>query len=241
MSAREEPEHWDSTTSQLPSEFPPWVKHRPGPGCRGRTTGLGPSAKQSCSRPLRLRALPNPTSGTLSAGLFLVAPGCMSFAFYSSPANGGRTCSGLGYDFQLCNTQDCPDSLADFREEQCRQWDLYFEHGDAQHHWLPHEHRDGEPQSRGWSECPEDRSVGGLGSWCPVPLILCGQDFWQRTYQQSPPWWCGCWGPPGWKLGAPGRTAVPEVPENSLAKDAGEGAGVGRTGECLVWLSPPGG
>ncbi|XP_023393506.1 A disintegrin and metalloproteinase with thrombospondin motifs 2 [Pteropus vampyrus] len=59
------------------------------------------------------------------------------------PANGGRTCSGMGYDFQLCNTQDCPDSLADFREEQCRQWDLYFEHGDAQHHWLPHEHRDG--------------------------------------------------------------------------------------------------
>uniref|UniRef100_A0A452VI64 ADAM metallopeptidase with thrombospondin type 1 motif 2 n=1 Tax=Ursus maritimus TaxID=29073 RepID=A0A452VI64_URSMA len=55
------------------------------------------------------------------------------------PANGGRTCSGLGYDFQLCNSQDCPDSLADFREEQCRQWDLYFEHGDAQHHWLPHE------------------------------------------------------------------------------------------------------
>lgn len=66
-------------------------------------------------------------------------------AFSSSPANGGRTCSGLAYDFQLCNSQDCPDALADFREEQCRQWDLYFEHGDAQHHWLPHEHRDGEP------------------------------------------------------------------------------------------------
>ncbi|KFO33424.1 A disintegrin and metalloproteinase with thrombospondin motifs 2 [Fukomys damarensis] len=58
------------------------------------------------------------------------------------PANGGRACSGLAYDFQLCNPQDCPDTLADFREEQCRQWDLYFEHGDAQHHWLPHEHRD---------------------------------------------------------------------------------------------------
>ncbi|KAG8523025.1 A disintegrin and metalloproteinase with thrombospondin motifs 2 [Galemys pyrenaicus] len=58
------------------------------------------------------------------------------------PANGGRTCSGLAYDFQLCSPQDCPDALADFREEQCRQWDLYFEHGDAQHHWLPLEHRD---------------------------------------------------------------------------------------------------
>ncbi|XP_045140613.1 A disintegrin and metalloproteinase with thrombospondin motifs 2 [Echinops telfairi] len=59
------------------------------------------------------------------------------------PANGGRTCSGLGYNFQLCNPQECPDSQADFREEQCRQWDLHFQHGDdAQHHWLPHEHRD---------------------------------------------------------------------------------------------------
>ncbi|XP_076994271.1 A disintegrin and metalloproteinase with thrombospondin motifs 2 [Tamandua tetradactyla] len=58
------------------------------------------------------------------------------------PANGGRTCSGLAYDFQLCNSQGCPDPQADFREEQCRQWDLYFEHGDSQHHWLPHEHRD---------------------------------------------------------------------------------------------------
>lgn len=73
--------------------------------------------------------------------------------FSCSPANGGRTCSGLGYDFQLCNSQDCPDSLADFREEQCRQWDLYFEHGDAQHHWLPHEHRDGEPPGMEWGGC----------------------------------------------------------------------------------------
>lgn len=72
-----------------------------------------------------------------------------AFAFSSSPANGGRTCSGLGYDIQLCNSQDCPDPLADFREEQCRQWDLYFEHGNAQHHWLPHEHRDGEPRAAG--------------------------------------------------------------------------------------------
>lgn len=79
-------------------------------------------------------------------------PSCKAFALSSSPANGGRTCSGLGYDFQLCNSQDCPDSLADFREEQCRQWDLYFEHGDAQHHWLPHEHRDGEALSGGQSE-----------------------------------------------------------------------------------------
>ena len=109
-------------------------------------------------------------------------------AFSSSPANGGRTCSGLAYDFQLCNSQDCPDALADFREEQCRQWDLYFEHGDAQHHWLPHEHRDGEPQGCG-------HSVEGSG--LPGPLILYGRA--NRAH-------------PG--VGAHGRTAVPEKPGN---------------------------
>ncbi|ELK23643.1 A disintegrin and metalloproteinase with thrombospondin motifs 2 [Myotis davidii] len=75
------------------------------------------------------------------------------------PANGGRTCSGLGYDFQLCNSQDCPDTLADFREEQCRQWDLYFEHGDAQHHWLPHEHRDAKERCHLYCESKETGEV----------------------------------------------------------------------------------
>lgn len=100
-----------------------------------------------------------------------MAPSSKSFAFSSSPANGGLTCSGLGYDFQLCNSQDCPDTLADFREEQCRQWDLYFEHGDTQHHWLPHEHRDGEALSEA-----QDRS--GWVDWglCfPVLLSQCEQ------------------------------------------------------------------
>ncbi|XP_012886345.1 PREDICTED: A disintegrin and metalloproteinase with thrombospondin motifs 2 [Dipodomys ordii] len=75
------------------------------------------------------------------------------------PANGGRTCSGLAYDFQLCNPQDCPDTLADFREEQCRQWDLYFEHGDAQHHWLPHEHRDAKERCHLYCESKETGEV----------------------------------------------------------------------------------
>ncbi|MEJ1272884.1 hypothetical protein NN561_003741 [Cricetulus griseus] len=75
------------------------------------------------------------------------------------PANGGRTCSGLAYDFQLCNPQDCPNSLADFREEQCRQWDLYFEHGDGQHHWLPHEHRDAKERCHLYCESKETGEV----------------------------------------------------------------------------------
>ena len=136
-------------------------------------------------------------------------------AFSSSPANGGRTCSGLAYDFQLCNAQDCPDALADFREEQCRQWDLYFEHGDAQHHWLPHEHRDGEPQGEralgggarapGATGCPmgigtvSPKWGGHLveGPGLPGPLILHGRA--SRAH-------------PG--LEAHGRTAAPENPGN---------------------------
>lgn len=124
------------------------------PGLVSRTGQGRPGSLRSAelTRHLRLQDPPDCTRGALSAGVFLLAPSCKAFALSSSPANGGRTCSGLGYDFQLCNSQDCPDSLADFREEQCRQWDLYFEHGDAQHHWLPHEHRDGEALSGGQSE-----------------------------------------------------------------------------------------
>ena len=114
----------------------PWL-------CGQDRAGLGPFSQQSCPTP-ETRDSPDSTSGTLKAGLLLMKLSCQASALSSSPANGGRTCSGLGYDFQLCNSQSCPDSLADFREQQCQQWDLYFEHGDAQHHWLPHEHREGE-------------------------------------------------------------------------------------------------
>lgn len=56
---------------------------------------------------------------------------------------------GPSYEFQLCNTQDCPKDFEDFREEQCRQWDPYFEYQNTKHHWLPYEHVDGE-----WSLLP---------------------------------------------------------------------------------------
>lgn len=73
----------------------------------------------------------------------------MGFSPRHSPANGGRTCVGPSYEFQLCNTQDCPKDFEDFREEQCRQWDPYFEYQNTKHHWLPYEHVDGE-----WSLFP---------------------------------------------------------------------------------------
>ncbi|XP_007244624.3 A disintegrin and metalloproteinase with thrombospondin motifs 2 [Astyanax mexicanus] len=56
------------------------------------------------------------------------------------PANGGRTCYGNNYEFQLCNTEECAKALADFREEQCKMWDPHFEHQGVKHQWLPYEH-----------------------------------------------------------------------------------------------------
>uniref|UniRef100_A0A5S6MMU9 Cilia and flagella associated protein 73 n=1 Tax=Xenopus tropicalis TaxID=8364 RepID=A0A5S6MMU9_XENTR len=58
------------------------------------------------------------------------------------PANGGRSCSGPSYELQLCNTEDCKTDFDDFREEQCKQWDPYFEYQDSKHNWLPYDHPD---------------------------------------------------------------------------------------------------
>ncbi|KAG9346733.1 hypothetical protein JZ751_007047 [Albula glossodonta] len=67
------------------------------------------------------------------------------------PANGGRTCYGPNYEFQLCNTEDCEDLYNDFREEQCRMWDPKFEYQNSKHHWLPYEHTD--PKERCHLHC----------------------------------------------------------------------------------------
>ncbi|KPP78224.1 hypothetical protein Z043_102288 [Scleropages formosus] len=58
------------------------------------------------------------------------------------PANGGRTCFGPNYEFQLCNTEECASIFSDFREEQCRMWNPKFEYQNSKHHWLPFEHSD---------------------------------------------------------------------------------------------------
>ncbi|KAG8439149.1 hypothetical protein GDO86_005386 [Hymenochirus boettgeri] len=58
------------------------------------------------------------------------------------PVNGGRSCIGPSYDLELCNIEVCDKDFDDFREEQCRQWDPFFEYQDAKHHWLPYEHPD---------------------------------------------------------------------------------------------------
>ncbi|KAI3351216.1 hypothetical protein L3Q82_005769 [Scortum barcoo] len=58
------------------------------------------------------------------------------------PANGGRTCVGATYQFQMCNTNECEDIYSDTREEQCHAWDPRFELHSNKHHWLPYEHTD---------------------------------------------------------------------------------------------------
>uniref|UniRef100_A0A3Q3A5P6 A disintegrin and metalloproteinase with thrombospondin motifs 2-like n=1 Tax=Kryptolebias marmoratus TaxID=37003 RepID=A0A3Q3A5P6_KRYMA len=54
-----------------------------------------------------------------------------------SPANGGLTCMGATYQFQMCNTNTCEDIYSDPREEQCHASDHSNEH-----HLLPYEHPD---------------------------------------------------------------------------------------------------
>lgn len=58
------------------------------------------------------------------------------------PANGGRSCVGPSYQLELCNTENCGKDVEDFREEQCKQWDPFFEYQNAKHHWIPYEHPD---------------------------------------------------------------------------------------------------
>uniref|UniRef100_A0A673Y2K4 ADAM metallopeptidase with thrombospondin type 1 motif 2 n=1 Tax=Salmo trutta TaxID=8032 RepID=A0A673Y2K4_SALTR len=67
------------------------------------------------------------------------------------PANGGRTCLGTNYQFQLCNSQECEELYSDFREEQCRSLDPEFEFHNNKHHWLPYEHT--EPKQRCHLHC----------------------------------------------------------------------------------------
>uniref|UniRef100_A0AAY5F1M0 ADAM metallopeptidase with thrombospondin type 1 motif, 2a n=1 Tax=Electrophorus electricus TaxID=8005 RepID=A0AAY5F1M0_ELEEL len=72
------------------------------------------------------------------------------------PANGGRTCYGNSYEFQLCNVEECDKALADFRAEQCRLWEPHFEHQGTKHHWQPYEHP--EPEERCQLYCQSEET-----------------------------------------------------------------------------------
>ncbi|XP_054466288.1 A disintegrin and metalloproteinase with thrombospondin motifs 3 isoform X2 [Anoplopoma fimbria] len=59
-----------------------------------------------------------------------------------APSNGGQDCPGVNFEYQLCNTDDCPKHFEDFRAQQCQLRNSHFEFQNAKHHWLPYEHPD---------------------------------------------------------------------------------------------------
>lgn len=58
------------------------------------------------------------------------------------PSNEGQDCPGVNYEYQLCNTNDCPKHFEDFRAQQCQLRNSHFQYQNSKHHWLPYEHLD---------------------------------------------------------------------------------------------------
>ncbi|XP_077634623.1 A disintegrin and metalloproteinase with thrombospondin motifs 14, partial [Crocuta crocuta] len=58
------------------------------------------------------------------------------------PAYGGRLCSGPMFQYQVCNSEECPGPYEDFRAQQCAKRNSYYIHRDARHHWIPYEPED---------------------------------------------------------------------------------------------------
>ncbi|XP_065814585.1 A disintegrin and metalloproteinase with thrombospondin motifs 2 isoform X2 [Labrus bergylta] len=75
------------------------------------------------------------------------------------PANGGRTCMGANYQFQMCNINECEDIYSDTREEQCHTMDSRFELHSNKHHWLPYEHSDPNKRCHLHCQSKETRDV----------------------------------------------------------------------------------
>uniref|UniRef100_A0A8C9S0M1 ADAM metallopeptidase with thrombospondin type 1 motif 14 n=1 Tax=Scleropages formosus TaxID=113540 RepID=A0A8C9S0M1_SCLFO len=57
------------------------------------------------------------------------------------PAYGGRDCPGSAFDYQMCNSEECPGPYEDFRAQQCVQRSNKY-HQNMKHTWLPYEHPD---------------------------------------------------------------------------------------------------
>ncbi|XP_004680859.1 PREDICTED: A disintegrin and metalloproteinase with thrombospondin motifs 14 isoform X1 [Condylura cristata] len=55
------------------------------------------------------------------------------------PAYGGRLCPGPMFQYQICNSEECPGPYEDFRAQQCAKRNSYYLHQNAKHSWVPHE------------------------------------------------------------------------------------------------------
>uniref|UniRef100_A0A3Q3XB25 Uncharacterized protein n=1 Tax=Mola mola TaxID=94237 RepID=A0A3Q3XB25_MOLML len=93
-------------------------------------------------------------SRTCGVGVRFRARRCDSPA----PANGGRTCFGNSYEFQLCSQEECPP-LTDFRSDQCKAWNPFYEHEGKKHHWLPYQHPDPDERCRLFCQSNETGAV----------------------------------------------------------------------------------
>eukprot|EP00071_Canis_lupus_P039681 XP_022273238.1 A disintegrin and metalloproteinase with thrombospondin motifs 14 isoform X6 [Canis lupus familiaris] len=58
------------------------------------------------------------------------------------PAYGGRLCSGPMFQYQVCNSEECPGPYEDFRAQQCAKRNSYYIHQNAKHSWIPYEPED---------------------------------------------------------------------------------------------------
>ncbi|KAM4852531.1 A disintegrin and metalloproteinase with thrombospondin motifs 14 [Thomomys bottae] len=58
------------------------------------------------------------------------------------PAYGGRQCSGPTFEYQICNSEECPGPYEDFRAQQCAKRNSYYIHQNAKHSWIPYEPED---------------------------------------------------------------------------------------------------
>ncbi|XP_077103806.1 A disintegrin and metalloproteinase with thrombospondin motifs 2 isoform X2 [Siphateles boraxobius] len=74
------------------------------------------------------------------------------------PANGGRSCAGPSFQFQMCNTHECKDLYHDYRAEQCSMMDNKFEYQNTWHHWLPYEHPDPKQRCKLYCQSKETRA-----------------------------------------------------------------------------------
>lgn len=48
------------------------------------------------------------------------------------------------FQYQVCNSEECPGPHEDFRAQQCARRNSYYIHRDAKHSWIPYEPEDGE-------------------------------------------------------------------------------------------------
>lgn len=92
-------------------------------------------------------------------------PGHLLSLCHPSPAYGGRLCSGPFFEYQVCNSEECPGPYEDFRAQQCAKRNSYYTHQNAKHSWLPYESEDGEPP------CSHSPRPGLAGACVPGQLL----------------------------------------------------------------------